>query len=439
MSDTIQFKRKSVLHWDTVHFDGLFLTLRELQRAIALKRFPDLLDRAEEAIEVSEGNVKLTDPLKQIPRGSKVPISVVRIEERKHDFSQRRAAGSATGPAVGDGRETAAAAAAGAAIFEDDADLIEHRLAADSAPAPPAMRGRGRGFRGGSFRGEARPRHCRICGLEGHEASECPHKDAERKVRVTGIPLANLVPDEKGTLLLNGNIPARIQTDEQAFQQYVGNRAQPATLPASAAAPATALEAPRPEAPLALTQFPHSEAASTPQGPPAALPQLAGADMVFEDAFLEEPLPTAPSRSPLPARSPQQDAPNQAQLVRLASMQLRADEAELDRLERKQARMAEPLTVVEFENLKRLPNRIELGRQKREQLRTQIQIEQTARPQLSPARPRHTRDDISRSRSRSRPRRRRSRSRERSPVRRHRSDRSRCDTGACTTSHGHAD
>ena len=423
MSDTIQFKRKSVLHWDTVTFDGLFLTLRELQRAIAQKRFPELLDRAEEAIEVYEGDVKLTDPLKQIPRGSRVPIKIGRVEERKQDF-QRRTAGPASLPAVGDGRDTAAAAA-GAAIFEDDAELIEHRMAATSAPAPPAVRGRGRGFRGGNFsRG---PPRCRICGLEGHDAGDCPHKDAERKVRVTGIPAANLVPDEKGTLLLNGTIPARIQTDEQAFQHYVGNRTQPASLPAPTSDPASApaLNAPQLEAPLAITQFPHSEAPSAPQGPaPPALPQLAGSDMVFEDAFLEEPLPAAAPRSPLPARSPQQDAPSEAQLVRLASLQLRADEAELDRLQRKQAHMNEPLTMVEFETLKRLPNKIELGRQKRDELRSHI--EQQPRPQLSPARARHTRDAVSRSRSRSRTRRRRSPSRERSPVRRHRSDHSRC-------------
>ncbi|KAK9862921.1 hypothetical protein WJX84_010052 [Apatococcus fuscideae] len=139
MNGTIQFKRKSALHWDSVTFDGLFLTLRELQRAIALKKFPDSLEQAEQAIEVLEGDVKLTDPLKQIPHGSKVAIRFIRVEERR-DFQNRRPAGTViSGPGQSQGP------VAGAELFgqqADDLEAIQQRMAADEA-APAVTAGRG--------------------------------------------------------------------------------------------------------------------------------------------------------------------------------------------------------------------------------------------------------------------------------------------------------
>ncbi|KAK9842917.1 hypothetical protein WJX74_004388 [Apatococcus lobatus] len=420
MNGTIQFKRKSALHWDSVTFDGLFLTLRELQRAIALKKFPDSLEQAEQAIEVLEGDVKLTDPLKQIPHGSKVAIRFIRVEERR-DFQNRRPAGTViSGPGQSQGP------VAGAELFgqqADDLEAIQQRMAADeAAPAVTAGRGRGRGGRGGiggSFgRGfSSRPATCRICGLPDHDAADCPHKDAERKTRVTGIPTANLVPDEKGTLLINGSIPARILPDEQAFQQYVGgsSSAQPPSLPqpASSTPPPTTLEGPPAEPPLALTQFAHADVPSHPLPAAApALPQLAGEDMVFEDTAFEDSLPVAASRSPLPAKSPQQD-PNESQVARLASLELRSKEADMERLLRKQNAMLEPLSMDEFKTLQRLSFEVEKGKQLREQRRLQREREQQARSKPSPpvARRPQRRASVSPSCGRSR------RSRERSPVR----------------------
>lgn len=438
MNGTIQFKRKSALHWDSVTFDGLFLTLRELQRAIALKKFPDSLEQADQAIEVLEGDVKLTDPLKQIPHGSKVAIRFVRVEDRK-DFHNRRPA-SAIPAAPG---QAGGAAVAGAELFgqqEDDLEAIQRRMAAEeAAPAFPAGRGRGRGGRGGiggSFgRGfSSRPATCRICGLPDHDAADCPNKDAERKTRVTGIPTANLVPDEKGTLLLNGNIPARILPDEQAFQQYVGGKgsAQPPFLPqpAASSAPGTALEAPPAEAPLALTQYAHADVPSLPAPAPApALPQLAGEDMVFRDTAFDDSLPAVAPRSPLPAKSPQQDA-SDSQFARVASLELRSKEADMERLLRKQNAMLEPLSMDEFKTLQRLTFEVEKGKQLREQRRLQQQREQQARSKPSPPLARRPQRRISLSPARGRPR----RSRERSPVRsRRRTHHSRY---GCSHAHG---
>ena len=430
MNGTIQFKRKSALHWDSITFDGLFLTLRELQRAIALKKFPDSLEQAEQAIEVLEGDVKLTDPLKQIPHGSKVAIRFVRVEDRR-DFQNRRPAGAVpAAPGQSQGPVL------GAELFgqqEDDLDAIRQRMAADeAAPALPAGRGqgrRGRGGIGGSFgRGfSSRPATCRICGLPDHDAADCPNKDAERKTRVTGIPTANLVPDEKGTLLINGSIPARILPDEQAFQQYVGgsSSAQPPSLPQppTSTAPATALEAPPAEPPLALTQFAHADVPSLPAPASApALPQLAGEDMVFEDAAFEDSLPPAAApKSPLQTRSPQQDA-SESQFARLASLELRSKEADMQRLLRKQNAMLEPLSMDEFKTLQRLSFEVEKGKQLREQRHLQREREQQARSKPSPpvARRPQRRASVSPARGRPRP------SRDRSPIRsRRRTHRSR--------------
>ena len=437
MSDTIQFKRKSAIHWDSVSFDGLFLTLRELQRAIALKKFPDSLERAEEAIEVLEGDVKLTDPLKQIPRGSKVSIRFVRVEERRSEFQQRPAGPPAAAP--GQGASAVQAAAAGADLFagggDDLAAIAAHLDQQDAGQQAVPGRGSRGGFRRGAFGGRGRgrfPLRCQKCGEE-HDRADCPHTDAQKKTLVSGIPQSNLVPDKDGTLLLPGGVFARALPDPEAFQQIVGGRqaAQPAALqqgPSGSSQPAF-LEPPSADQPLALTQFPHGDAPRPAQpSVPSNLPQLAGEDMVFTDAFLEEPLPAPGPRSPLPPRSPQPEAV-EAQLARVASLDLRTKESELQQLQRKQAAMSEPLTMDEFRTLQRLTFEVEQGRELREQRHQQRERDarsarEAARAQATPPRPQQQRaraHSRSRSPTRSRSRRRRSSSRDRSRRHAHRS------------------
>lgn len=280
MTSVVHFKFKSALAYDSVVFDGAYITARELKVLIADKKGLGR-DASYELSLVDPHSGEEFHNNAQLPRNSSVIVS--RRPGARPDalVGVTPAAATAAGPAEPSGAQGdefgadpyAAMAAQAAAQYEEEQRNIsvslannaeqtrlQQSLAATAAGLLPGGPGRGgRGGRGGfgggrgGFINQGPPPLtyiCHRCGQAGHWIQSCPtNQDPDWEMKRTrapsGIPITKLVKAENGSLVLPGGSTGVLMANEQAFKEAmagVGLAAPSSAQPAEQQRPAGALQ-----------------------------------------------------------------------------------------------------------------------------------------------------------------------------------------------------
>mmetsp|Transcript_29727 Transcript_29727/g.65769 ORF Transcript_29727/g.65769 Transcript_29727/m.65769 type:complete len:788 (-) Transcript_29727:698-3061(-) len=350
----VYFKFRSQLAYETVMFDGHFVSVGELKRLIAQKKSMGADAVAELVLTDPRTNTEYADDNAQISKGShviirRVPANKSRVlvgatplpQVPKPAATKQPAApsaagvsaavvssGAAAGIAAGPGPSSAAEIAtedfgadpfaqSAAALQQEESVMRMLHAAADNAHrhelASAGRGGRG-GFGGGRGRGRNRPDPnylCKRCGQTGHWLSDCPTKDDPnydyKPVRMpAGIPVTKLQRNADGSLVLPTGEFGELAPNQRAFQQQLALMTggappveQPLALPgpadvAAATAPTSTAEAP------ASQQHPQQEVESLSRQEATAAPAAAAASPeepaerepdLFDD---EDGVPTEP-------------------------------------------------------------------------------------------------------------------------------------------------
>lgn len=292
MSGKVHFKFRSALSYDTVAFDGHFISVGELKRLIADKKGLGKDVSAELVLSEPRTNVEYTDDTQQVPQNTSVLV-------RRAPVARPRALQAAAAPLLRPaavtpaqldaipGVQPSAAAAAqpsapaaapadvdefGADPYTQQAQLLQQQYqdedtrinaivaGSESAWQQESMaaggRGRGRGGRGGSMRPPkgARPPPgyvCRKCGSTEHYIYDCPTNndpnwDGKRVYAPSGIPTTMLARTTEGGLLLPDGGVGTLAPNEAAWSQMVAMMpGQQQLPPPQRAAAATAIGAPQ--------------------------------------------------------------------------------------------------------------------------------------------------------------------------------------------------
>ena len=307
MASVINFKFKSALSYDSIKFDGAFISVGELKGLIAEKKGLGLDLGAELVLSDPRTKAEYADGAQLIPKSSAVYVRrtpLARQQQQQQQLQQQQqpsapstgpVPGSSTGfrgqPGAPQPRPTGTYTTdefGGELLKQQGAarptgDTPEDRALAaalDSSQAEwapaggQAGRGRGRGFgRGRGGPREAPPAHyrCHRCQQPGHWIDQCPTlDDPDFKVvyRPTGIPTSKMRPLEDGSLLLADGTMGAMAPNEDQFAQEMAPILAPA--PASSPPKPVPLPAAAASQPLALSPAP-SGAQPSPQKSPLLL------------------------------------------------------------------------------------------------------------------------------------------------------------------------
>lgn len=237
MTGVVNFKFKSALAYDSVKFDGAFISVTELKGLIAEKK--GLGSTAGNELLLSDPRTKAeyTDEAQLIPKNSSVVVRRTPAGRQQPTLvpADPLAAVSAGPPRpqgpyqtdeLGGDLYSQPASRARPEGAEDEAlqaalDKTQEEWAAGGRGGRGFGRGRGRG-RGGIR--EAPPPHyrCHRCHEPGHWIENCPtldDPDFRPKLRPTGIPTSMMRAAEDGSLLLANGTTATLQPNEAGFQR----------------------------------------------------------------------------------------------------------------------------------------------------------------------------------------------------------------------------
>lgn len=338
MSGVVHFKFKSAISYDSVHFDGAFVTVGEIKNLIADKRGLAREATAELILSDPRTNAEYRDDSQQLSRSTSVlvrrapaarlrpleggaeqplasaaPAPARRPAQPLVGFSPQNAASQQqpAPPQDGFGAELYAQQAEAASRISDDVDGLASRLAAEGATWQKELaggRGRGRG-RGRAGNQIPPPNYvCFRCNQTGHYINQCPTNgdpefDQKRLRNPVGIPMSRLGVSSEGGLNLPGGQVGSLIPNEDVFQREMFGSA-----PAASAAPQQPTIAP-PSSPLMLDSKPHvdeptSSAMVVFSAPDAGPPALAGEDQLFQalaqPVVKPQPKPEAAPALPLP-------------------------------------------------------------------------------------------------------------------------------------------
>ena len=293
MTGVVNFKFKSALAYDSVKFDGAFISVAELKRLIAEKKGLGADAGPELLLSDPRTKSEYSDETQLIPKNSSV---VVRRTPAGRQQPTLVAADPLGLPAEGSGRPAGlyqtdelggdlysqqfSKPAARTGGTEDEAlqAALDNTQEEWAAPRRCTGRGRGPGTRRMGVR-EAPPPHyiCHRCHEPGHWIENCPtldDPDFRPKLRPTGIPISMMAANEEGSLLLANGTTATLQPNEARFQREMAAlKGQAGADEALAAVSAEGSQAPLPAAAASATG-PASAAQPPPSAPPAAVPLL---------------------------------------------------------------------------------------------------------------------------------------------------------------------
>ena len=259
----MHFKFKSSTAFDSVRFDGAFVSVAELRGLIAEKKGFGADATAELVLSDPQTQEEYVDDGKLIPKSSSVLVRRVPAQAKP---GQRR---GGPGPAPAAAQQPEDELGGDLFVEQPEVEGDEHALNRfvnqtgdqwqKEVAAGSRGRGRGRGLGRGFgqrpeapekvFRGELPVGYvCHRCGKGGHFIAECPTLgdpafDVKRVRQPHGIPTTLLVKNEEGGLLLPGGETGSMVADTEAFQREVEG------LPAHVKADAVPAEV---EAPKAL-------------------------------------------------------------------------------------------------------------------------------------------------------------------------------------------
>lgn len=308
MAGVVNFKFKSALAYDSVKFDGAFISVGELKSLIADKK--GLGPAAGQELLLSDPKTKqeYTDAAQLIPKNSSVVVKRTPAGRQQATI----VAADPDLPAQGHLRPPGAyhTDELGGDLYsqqprqkpvgaEDEAlQAALDRTQEDwAAGRGGRARGRGRG-RGRMGIREAPPPHyrCHRCLEPGHWIDSCPtldDPDFRPKLRPTGIPHSMMAASDDGSLLLADGTTAVLQPNEAGFHQEMAaltalpeakaatnvlGTNTPAAVSLSAASSAPPAKSAPPAAIPLLDNKPHKPLRSLPlpSGPAAEAPILAG-------------------------------------------------------------------------------------------------------------------------------------------------------------------
>lgn len=325
MASVVRFKFKSGVQFETIQFDGVFISVGELKKLIAEKKNLSIDASAELVLEDPLKKTEYTDPSVNIVKNTsvivrRVPLVKSKILQQTQAPPRPVAAQAvpiASRPAAEDdfGRPTYSekpvepAVASGA---EDEEAKIQKSLAAaqnnwaSQQEAGGVGRGRGRGRGPGGFAPsrfgtfEPRPerqddRVCFRCQKPGHQVKDCPTNgdpafDVRRLVRPAGIPQNLLQGTSEGSYLMPDGGFARLMPNEDRFNREMAGMpnledvAQPRGAaqrppgPGQAAKQLPGGDGAEEPGPLLLDNKPHVEASQPPTSSSVQVPELAGGD-----------------------------------------------------------------------------------------------------------------------------------------------------------------
>ena len=322
----INFKFRSALAYDSVKFDGAFVSVGELRGLIAEKKGLGQDLGAELVLSDPRTKSEYTDSAQLIPKSSAVYVRRTPLaRQQQQQQQQQQAAAPSSSSAPGTGSQAPAGAPrprptgtyttdefggellkrqGGARPTGDSAEDRALAAALDSgqaewAPAGgQASRGRGRGSgRGRGGPREAPPAHyrCHQCQQPGHWIDQCPTlDDPDFKViyRPTGIPTSKMRPVEDGSLLLADGTMGFMAPNEAEFAEEMA--------PILAPAPSSSPTKPEPLPAAASQPLALSPAPSQPKSPSVGRSPLLA--LPAPPAKASPPvLPLPPTARPLPS------------------------------------------------------------------------------------------------------------------------------------------
>ena len=252
MGGVVRFKFKSELGYDSLLFDGMFISVGDLKRMVGERRgMPgtELSVRRPEA-----GGGAYADDGELLPRNAQVVVSrvptkpltkrdVAEAQNRKRMAAEQQSrAGNELAATMGSLASAAATTAGGAPTDEAAAlsqfvDASYSNWSSEVAAAHGGSRGGGRfggaGGRGSrAMRSELPPPNyvCHRCGVGGHWIYNCPtNGDPEfdvKKVRApSGIPVEKLVTSDEGTLVMPDGTVGDVMADEGLLHKEVNGAA----------------------------------------------------------------------------------------------------------------------------------------------------------------------------------------------------------------------
>lgn len=243
--NTISFRLKSELKFQPVEIASTFILAGELRQLICEKL---RLDQAKETVQLwdvsdSTSNVEYTDE-KQIPRGSKIKVARVPINQRANVDN---ASELASEPVKAEQPATESAPAEpepedefGGNVFDELEQIRQHNQeAAKRWQAELSAGQRQARFRMGGYMGKSEPQApagpCTLCGFKsGRHRYDCPNfKDGERKrqpAQPKGIPTSFMViraapADDEGqpqagqVKFIDGSLQREEQREEDQKQE----------------------------------------------------------------------------------------------------------------------------------------------------------------------------------------------------------------------------
>mmetsp|Transcript_35799 Transcript_35799/g.113128 ORF Transcript_35799/g.113128 Transcript_35799/m.113128 type:complete len:462 (-) Transcript_35799:45-1430(-) len=272
MSGSVHFKFKSALNYDTVSFDGVFISVSELKKSIADKKHLPKGSEAELVVCDAQTNEEYSDDGFLLPKNTSVIVRRVPGLKPKGPLQAASAVGTGhkAAPAVfkdtnkgGDDDDFGGELFASKAKVDEEALLSnminqtaqdwnkQTREAGMSTATgmgrgglPAGMdrgrgmgrgdsgggRGMGRGFGGrGGFSDTPPPGYvCHRCGIQGHFINNCPTNGDEdwdiKRVRApVGIPMSRLATSSEGALMLpNGQTGMMMANDDVFLAEVSG-------------------------------------------------------------------------------------------------------------------------------------------------------------------------------------------------------------------------